>query len=63
VIPNRGGYDLNGNLLSVTDSVMGQGNYAYDNWNRLTQATAPVSQFAGVNTYYAGVQSNSEQSC
>jgi len=24
VIPNRGGYDLNGNLLSVTDSVMGE---------------------------------------
>jgi len=56
VIPDQGGYDLNGNLLSVTDSVMGQWNYAYDNLNRLTQATAPVSQPTGVNTYYAGVQ-------
>jgi YD repeat-containing protein len=56
VIPDQGGYDLNGNLLSVTDSVMGQWNYAYDNLNRLTEATAPVSQPAGVNAYYAGVQ-------
>jgi RHS repeat-associated protein len=56
VIPDQGGYDLNGNLLSVTDSVMGQWNYAYDNLNRLTQASAPVSQPTGVYNYYAGVQ-------
>ena len=55
-IPDQGGYDLNGNLLSATDSVMGQWNYSYDNLNRLVQASAPVSQPTGVNAYYAGVQ-------
>lgn len=56
VIPDQGGYDLNGNLLSATDTVMGEWNYSYDNLNRLVQASAPVSQPTGVNAYYAGVQ-------
>jgi YD repeat-containing protein len=43
-IPLSGGYDLNGNLLQVTDSVMGTWKHSYDNLNRLTGATAPASQ-------------------
>ena len=31
------GYALNGNLLIVNDSVMGQWNYGYDNLNRLVR--------------------------
>ena len=61
VIPDQGGYDLNGNLLSVTDSVMGQWNYGYDNLNRLVQASAPVSQPSGVNAYYAGCSQNQDE--
>jgi len=53
VISDQGGYDLNGNLLTAPDSVMGQWNYGYDNLNRLVQGSAPVSQPTGVNAYYA----------
>jgi hypothetical protein len=35
VILEQGGDDLNGNLPSATDSIMGQWNYQYDNLNRL----------------------------
>jgi RHS repeat-associated protein len=40
------GYDANGNVLSYTDSVMGQWSFGYDQLNRLTTATnghAPVA--------------------
>jgi hypothetical protein len=33
LIPAQGGYDLNGNLLTVNDSVMGQWSYSHDNLN------------------------------
>ena len=56
-MPLTGGYSANGNLLTSVDSVMGQWNYTYDNLNRLINATAPVSQPAGANAYFAGVQS------
>jgi len=54
-IPDVGGYALNGNLLTATDTVMGQWNYAYDNLNRLITASAPSTQPSGVQAYYAGV--------
>jgi YD repeat-containing protein len=57
-IPATGGYDKNGNLLTVTDSVMGKWTYAYDNLNRLLTASAPTSQPTGVSNYFAGIQSS-----
>jgi RHS repeat-associated protein len=55
-IPDQGGYDLNGNLLSVTDSVMGQWNYRYDNLNRLASGEAVLSSAPGVSNPYATSQ-------
>jgi RHS repeat-associated protein len=60
-IPDNGGYDVNGNLLTAADSVMGQWNYSYDNLNRLTMASAPATQPAGLDHYYAGVNSSGQQ--
>jgi len=57
VMPLAGGYDANGNLLTASDSVMGQWTYSYDSLNRLTGAQAPVSQPAGVSGYFAGIAS------
>jgi YD repeat-containing protein len=56
VIPDQGGYEKNGNLLTAVDSVMGQWNYSYDNLNRLVGATAPTAQPSGVSAYFASVQ-------
>ena len=56
-MPLAGGYDANGNLLTASDSVMGQWTYSYDSLNRLTGAQAPVSQPAGVSGYFAGIAS------
>ena len=56
-VPAVGGYDANGNLLTASDSVMGQWNYGYDNLNRLTTGTAPGVQPTGVSNYFAGVAS------
>jgi YD repeat-containing protein len=39
-VPTTGGYDLNGNVLSYTDTVMGAWTFSYDQLNRLTGAAA-----------------------
>ena len=60
-IPDAGGYDKNGNLLTAIDTAMGQWNYTYDNLNRLVTATAPTAQPAGVSSYYAGINAGAGQ--
>jgi RHS repeat-associated protein len=55
-IPDQGGYDVNGNVLSVADSVMGQWNYGYDNLNRLSSGSAVTSTAPGIPNTFAGVQ-------
>ncbi|GGA80311.1 hypothetical protein GCM10011507_34450 [Edaphobacter acidisoli] len=47
--PNLG-YDLNGNLLGYTDSVMGTWTFGYDGLNRLASGTATPAY--GQNSYY-----------
>ena len=56
-IPATGGYDKNGNLLKVVDSVMGSWYYGYDNLNRLIAASAPVGQPSSVIASYGGLTS------
>ena len=46
-IPDSGGFDLAGNLLNVTDSVMGTWSYSYDNLNRLTGASSGTNAPSG----------------
>jgi len=53
-IPSSGGYAPNGNLLSVTDSVMGSWSYSYDNLNRLALATANSGNYMNISV--AGAQ-------
>jgi RHS repeat-associated protein len=52
-IPDQGGYDLNGNLLTAVDSVMGTWSYSYDNLNRLansagSQPNNPITNYCWV---------------
>jgi len=54
-IPDQGGHDVNGNLLSVSDSVMGQWIYGYDNLNRLVTGSAVTSSAPGIPNTFAGV--------
>ena len=56
-IPPSGGYAGNGNLLSVTDSVMGTWNYGYDNLNRLLTAQASANAQTGYAPYGTGLLS------
>jgi RHS repeat-associated protein len=42
-IPASGGYAPNGDVLSVTDTVMGTWSYGYDDMNRLSSATATAN--------------------
>jgi RHS repeat-associated protein len=56
IIPDQGGYDAAGNLLNVTDSVMGLWSYGYDNLNRLATGSAGTSSAAGVSNTFANVQ-------
>src|SRR5580698_7943565 len=46
-IPLSGGYDSNGNLLQVTDSVMGTWKHSYDNLNRLVNSSASAGYYSG----------------
>ena len=53
-IPEQGGFAPNGNVLSVTDSIMGQWNYTYDYLNRLKGGSAVTSTAPGVLNNFAG---------
>jgi len=46
-IPASGGFAANGNLLSSTESVMGQWSYGYDNLNRLTSGHPSSGSYNG----------------
>jgi YD repeat-containing protein len=46
MIPDQGGFDPVGNLLSVQDSVMGNWSYSYDNLNRLIGGSAASGAYS-----------------
>jgi len=46
-IPTTGGFAPNGNLMNVSDTVMGSWSYGYDNLNRLTTAVAGSGSYMG----------------
>ena len=46
-IPSSGGYAANGDLLSYTDSVMGQWSFSYDKLDRLMTGTPSSGPYQG----------------
>jgi RHS repeat-associated protein len=52
-IPQNGGYDGVGNVVSVADSVTGAWTYGYDTLNRLTSANGASGPYQGYNGCWA----------
>jgi len=48
-IPTTGGFAPNGNLMNVSDLVMGSWSYGYDNLNRVTGGSASSGTYMGVS--------------
>ena len=49
----QNGYDANGNVLNMTDQVMGSWAYGYDSLNRLTSGVASTGAYTGTSTCWS----------